>query len=171
MNDLLKVHVLTQNFELNLPASEINKWAIVKYNYAEFPEDLFGTKIFDFCLWKSCEITHIDSENRVNSVRRRALEKYSRNAWKRRDCCHLTRWPNKRFHTFKSGPWVFLSLKKVLQGTEQAKGMGIESILQTYSVYYFSESTDHIACHVWLKWGKLYRWKFWNMESGFGAIW
>ena len=40
LNDLLKVHVLTQNFDLNLPTSEINKWVIVQnQDDAEFVED------------------------------------------------------------------------------------------------------------------------------------
>ena len=39
LNDLLKVHVLTQNFDLNLPTSEINKLAIVQnQDDAEFVE-------------------------------------------------------------------------------------------------------------------------------------
>ena len=30
VTSLLKVYVLTQNFELNLPTSQIDKWAIIK---------------------------------------------------------------------------------------------------------------------------------------------
>ena len=37
LNELLKVHVLKQNFELKLPTEEINKWTkATKQNDAEF---------------------------------------------------------------------------------------------------------------------------------------
>ena len=40
LNDLLKVHVLTQNFDLNLPTFEINTLVIVQnQDDAEFVED------------------------------------------------------------------------------------------------------------------------------------
>ena len=40
LNDLLKVHVINQKFDLILPASELKKWTIVlKHNDAEFAED------------------------------------------------------------------------------------------------------------------------------------
>ena len=73
---------LHQNFRLNLPPSELNKWTIVIiHNDAEFAEDQFGTKIFYLCHWKSWENhTHRLCENRVDFVRRWTLEKNSRPA-------------------------------------------------------------------------------------------
>ena len=70
LNDLLKVHVLTQNFELNLPASELFKRTIIlEHNDAdlgnrivdihasadtmeEIPYDGDGTDAASFCLFE-----------------------------------------------------------------------------------------------------------------------
>ena len=74
---------LHQNFRLNLPPSELNKWTIVIiHNDAEFAEDQFGTKIFYLCHWKSWENhTHRLCENLVDFVRRWTLEKILQTYW------------------------------------------------------------------------------------------